>query len=41
MKDILAALRKDYLLYSDDLHDLLRRLTDDYAKAVRGLEMKA
>jgi hypothetical protein len=33
MKDILAAVRKDDLLNSGDLHELLRRPTDEYAKA--------
>jgi hypothetical protein len=41
MKDILAALRKDDLLNSDDLHEDLRTATDEYAKAVRELETKA
>ena len=40
MKDILAALRKDDLLNSDELHEDLRRATDECAKSVRELELK-
>ena len=39
MKDILAALRgKDDMLNSDDLHEELRKATDEYTKAVRDLD---
>jgi hypothetical protein len=41
IKEILAALRKDDLLNSDDLREDLRRTTEEYAKAVRETEMKA
>ena len=39
MKDILAVLRgKDDMLNSDDLHEELKKATDEYTKAVRDLD---
>jgi hypothetical protein len=40
MKEILAALRTAGLVGPDDLHDDLRKATDEYTRAVRELGSK-